>query len=180
MLATTLAAVAQEAPVTITGGADATGHIYEWKVTNRHTSPIVFLEFPQYRGDTFTAPDGWTQDWKYRAMAGGTVKPGWVRASVADGGMGIQPGSSNTFRLRIARGGAERHTGSVTVRFADRTEVLVGNVEVPTRQSFLKRHVALIGLVIIVAVALSIHLWRRRKHVRATPPSEPAGENGTS
>ena len=44
---------------------------YDWKVTNHHTSPIIYIEFPHYHADTFGAPAGWTQEWKNRAMIGG-------------------------------------------------------------------------------------------------------------
>src|SRR5437868_3393823 len=72
-------ALAQPAKVVITGGFDsagqrlvatgssensaydASGQNYAWIVTNNHTSPIVYVEFPHYHADTFHTPDGWDQ-----------------------------------------------------------------------------------------------------------------------
>ncbi|MFQ5804855.1 MAG: hypothetical protein ACE5I3_00230 [Phycisphaerae bacterium] len=174
-----VAASADEPAVTITGGADGTGQFYEWKVTNNHTSPVVYIEFPHFRGDTFSAPAGWAQEWKNRAMVGGgKPAPGWVRTSVKDPAQGISPGDSARFVLRVSRAGADRRPGKVTVRFADRTEVTVADVELPTAKSFLERNVMGIGLAAIFALALLVHFRRRRKPspARAFSPPSASGE----
>ncbi len=166
-----VAAFGQQTPkVTITGGPDLTGHNYEWQVTNHYTSPIVHIEFPQYRGDTFFAPEGWKQEWKNRAMVGGKDSPGWCRTSAASAGEGIPPGGTSRFGMRIARAGAMARPGRVTVRFADGTQAVVTNVLLPTAKGFIERNIMGIGLTLIAAVALVIH-WRHRKSRRGQPPA---------
>ena len=54
-------AAAQENLVVIEGEPDESGHNYQWTVTNQHDSPIVEIEFPHFRADLFTAPEGWRQ-----------------------------------------------------------------------------------------------------------------------
>ena len=168
------ATVAAEPPVTIAGGAQPDNpQFYEWVVTNASTSPIVFIEFPQYRGDTFTAPPGWSQEWKNQAkIGGGKNAPGWVRTSVGDPAEGIAGGESAQFGLRVSRAEALARLGQVTVRFADGTEVVVADVELPSAQSLLERNAMVIGLVLIFAIALLIH-FRRRATPAATPASAP-------
>jgi hypothetical protein len=160
-----LAARSEEPRANISGGVDADNRqLYEWTVTNLNTSPIVFIEFPQYHGDTFTAPSGWSQEWKNKAsIGGGENAPGWVRTSVADPTRGIPPGGSAQFGLRVSRAGALTRTGKVTVRFADGSEVIVADVELPSAPTFFEQNAMLIGLAAIFVVALLVHLRRRRR-----------------
>jgi hypothetical protein len=169
------AVAAAEPKVTIKGGVDPNNRqLFSWTVTNGHTSPIVFIHFPQYHGDTFIPPTGWGQEWKNRAMVrGGEDAPGWVQTSVSDAAQGIPPGGSASFEIRIARAGALPRPGTVTVRFADETEVTVGNVEVPSAQSFLERNAMMIGLVAVFAIALLVHLRRRRTRPPAATAAPP-------
>lgn len=147
---------------------------YAWKVTNHHTSPIVFIEFPQYHGDSFTAPPGWNQEWKGRAMAGTKGEPGWVRTSVDDPLRAIPPGGSAEFEMRTTTTGALPRPGAVTVRFADGTVVSVSGVELPTAQSFLERNVMGIGLALIFGIAVLVHLLRRRRKAASVAAARPA------
>ncbi len=153
-----------EPKVTIKGGVDPHNpQFFSWTVTNRHTSPTVYIHFPQYHGDTFIAPAGWKQEWKNQAkIGGGEDAPGWVRTSVSDPAQGIASGGSARFEMRLARAGALPRPGNVIVRFADESEVTVANVEVPSAQSFLERNAMLIGLAAIFVIALLVHLRRRR------------------
>lgn len=160
--------------LTIEGGVrPGNPQFYDWKVTNHHSSPIVYLEFPHYHGDTFHAPEGWAQQWENRSMLGGKDAPGWVRASVDDPGNGISPGGSIEFEMRLARGGALPRPGKVTVRFADGAELIVADVEVPSAHSFLEQNVMLFSLAIIFGIALVIHFRRRRKLMAAGTPAPP-------
>ncbi len=168
------AAAGQQAPkVTITGGPDLTGHNYEWQVTNHYTSPIVFIEFPHFHGDTFFAPQGWKQEWKNRTMVGSKNAPGWCRASAASAGEGIPPGGTSRFGMRIARAGAMARPGRVTVRFADGTETFVDGVTLPSAKGFIERNIMGIGLTLIAAIALLIH-WKHRQGKRGAPPAADA------
>lgn len=154
--------------VTIVGGVRADNPQYfDWTVTNHHSQPIVFLEFPHYRGDTFIAPPGWENQWKNRAMAGARVEPGWVRTSTDDPLRGIPPNGSARFSLRLTRAGALARPGTVSVRFADGSEVAVGGVELPSAPSLLERNVMGIGLALIFVVALLVHIRRSRRKAAA-------------
>jgi len=179
-LATTLALAtpgsADQPLVAITGGVQEDNRqFFVWTVTNRHTAPIVFVEFPHYRADSLNAPAGWSQEWKNRAMLGGKDAPGWVRATVADALQGIRPGGSATFELRLARGDTLTRRGNVTVRFADGTQFVVAGVQVPAAPSFLERYVMVFGLAAIFIIAVLVHV-RRRPRLRE--PAAPSANGG--
>ena len=172
LLGPTLTAGADQPKVTIDGGVRAGNtQFYDWKVTNHHTSPIVYVEFPHYHADTFETSEGWAQEWKNRMMLGGKDAPGWVRARVDDPGRGIPPGGRADFEMRIARAGALPRPGNVTIRFADGTELVVANVEIPSDHSFLEQNIMVFGLAVIFLIALAIHLRRRRKSSTPVPPA---------
>lgn len=163
--------------VTIQGGVlRANRQLYEWTVTNHHSSPIVLIHFPQYSGDTFNTPKGWSQEWKNQAKLGGKDAPGWVKAIAEDAEPGIAPGESAKFDMRLSRGGALARPGKVTVRFADGTEVVVRGVELPSAPSFLERNAMVIGLAAIFVIVLIVHFRRQRKSRTATPPSASSGQ----
>lgn len=172
LLGPTLTVGADQPKVTIDGGVRAGNpQFYDWKVTNHHTTPIVYIEFPQYHGDTFEAPAGWAQEWKNRMMLGGKGAPGWVRTSVDDPGQGIPSGGSADFEMRLARAGALPRPREVTIRFADGTELIVANVEVPSAHSFLEQNIMVFSLAVIFIIALAIHFRRRG---RPSPSGTPA------
>ncbi len=154
--------------VTIEGGARSDNpQFYHWEVTNHHSSPIIYIEFPQYHGDTFNPPAGWSQDWKnQRKLKGGEDAPGWVRTSVEQAGDGIAPGRSAAFEMRISREGALPRTGVVTVRFADDTESLIAGVELPSAKSFLEQNIMAMAMAAIFLVALLLHSKRRKTIAR--------------
>lgn len=168
-------AMAQEPLVTIEGGAlPNNSQMYEWKVTNHHTSPIVFIHFPHYYSDSFFAPAEWKPEWKNQMKAGADDAPGWVQASVADPTRGIPPRGSVTFGVRQSRGGSFLpRPGEVTVRFADGTTKVVANVELPTETSMLERNAMGIGLAVIFVIALTFHFRRHRKTASAASEASP-------
>lgn len=145
--------------VTISGGADASGHHYTWTIRNRHSSPIVYVEIPHHRADLFTPPDGWTQSRPERG----------VLAATADSvDVGITSGRPGVFYMRISAGGAGRGTGTIRVRFQDGTEVQVGGVTLPQPPS--DRYAAPIGLSAIFALWLAVRILRRRRSRRGDKP----------
>ena len=164
---------ADDAKATIAGGVrSGNTQFYDWNVTNLHTSPIVYIEFPQYHGDTFTAPSGWSKDWKNQMkLGGGRDAPGWVRTSVENPAAGIQTGRSAAFAMRIARAGALARSGRVTVRFADGVETVVSDVELPCAPGFTEQRVTLFALVVIFVIALTIHFRRRHKASTSSTPT---------
>lgn len=165
-------ATADEPLVTITGGTDPhNAQFYKWSITNKHTSPVVFIEFPHYHADTFTPPFDWAQEWKNRAMVGGKDAPGWVRTSVETPTQGIQPGATASFEMRLARAGADARPGKVAVRFADGTKTVIAGVLLPSAKPLLERNAMAIGLATIFVIAVLVHLRRRRKRLPAAASS---------
>ena len=169
---------AQDAKVTITGGVDDSGQNYNWRVTNNYSSPIVSIQFPHFRGDLFTAPKGWSQEWKNQVKLGAKIAPGWCRTTAFKPEEdGIRRGRWLDFHMRLARGGAMARLGTVTVRFADDTEVQVSNVEVPTAKSFIEENAMGFGLAVLFVIALLVHFRKRKKAPPATAPPTPDGGN---
>lgn len=155
LFGTTLVAVADDPKVTITGGGDFSGHKYSWTVTNESAeggSPIVYVEFPQYRADLFLAPTGWS-----------TKITGRTCIAQGDSTSRIDPGLTKTFSLRVGPAGAQRGVGKVLIRFADGTECKVGGVEVPQSETIGDKYVSLIGLGLALVVVAAVHWSRTRK-----------------
>jgi len=168
-------AAANDAQVSIEGGADEedpSGHNYTWTVTNHHASPIVSVEIPHYRADTFTAPKGWKTECTYLVGIGVPDKPGVCRAMPESPGAGLVRGASAEFRMRIAGGGTtpQPGRGRVLVRFADGSETAVEGVEVPQAPAASTRYIPLIGLAAIFAAVVAVREYRRRK-TRPVPPA---------
>lgn len=167
-------ASAQEAGVTITGGADDTGHNYTWRVANKSTVPIVSVVFPQYMADLFTAPADWTtESTNLRGLGGG---PGECTATAADPDRGIAPGKEAIFTLRVAPKGARRGKGEVAVSFADGRQVRV-TAQVPTQEPFVERHIPLIGLGVMFALFLAYQARKSRKQQLANVPDEQTNDH---
>ncbi len=162
------AARAREPIVTITGGVDETQN-YKWTVTNHHSSPIVYIQFPHFHADMFQTPVGWNQKCTYLVNVGVPDVPGTCTASVDAPRKGIQTGRSAQFDMRISTGGAQRRPGKVTVRFADGSATIVSGVELPTRSSTSERLVALVGLGLVFGILL-LTRWRRRRKKPAPAP----------
>lgn len=157
-------APAADPAVTITGGPDESAHNYAWTIQNDHNRPIVYVQFPHFRADLFNPPDGWT---------GAIIQPtgqasatGKCTAVVNDQSRGIHPGSSAVFAMRIGpyagNYGARPGEGDVLIRFADGTETTV-RAMVPSRESFLGRHLSLFAFCSIVIVALLVRAARKRR-----------------
>ncbi len=166
--------LAQNADVTITGGADVTGQNYTWTITNQGALPIVAIEFPHYNADTFHYPPGWTPDCTNLQQAGARDLPGVCRATVETGRKGIEPGASAEFGMRLAKVGALRRAGKVTVRFSDNSELIVGGVELPSPPTRSEQYELLVGLALVFALLLGIHAWRRRRAGTERPPGRDA------
>ncbi len=150
-------------PVTVAGGADASGHVYAWTVTNRHTSPITRVEFPHYRATLFFAPTGWSTDCTFLVNVGVEDSPGACVASAPAPTDGIQPGRSAEFRMQCSARGASRGIGVITVRFADDTRREVAGVELPRPEGVGDKYVPLIGLAAIAGIFALIAAIRNRR-----------------
>ncbi len=163
----------QSPDVVIRGGADASGHNYQWIVENRSGQPIVWIEFPHFRADTFTPPRGWKFECTHLARLGaGRPEPGVCRAWVETPTMGIVPGSSARFYMRVARAGALRRFGRVRVRLADGTELSVAGVELPTAPSVGERYVLLAGLAVLPGVVGWVGYRSQKKRARRREGTE--------
>lgn len=157
----------------ISGGADTSPNVYAWTVTNTHRALLVQVEFPNYRGALFFAPDGWTAECTSLADTSQDHTPGVCTARASPVGNGIASGRSATFRMQVAPAGAQRQRGRVLVRFADGAEESIADVEVPGIEHASDRHVPLLGLSIIFVLWLVARAFRRRRAHRTAADTEP-------
>lgn len=159
--------VAQQPKASIEGGYDESGQNYAWTVTNHGSSAIVFVEIPHFHADTFHTPPGWRQECTNLSRAGADeTSPGVLRAFAEPPNPGIAPGGAAQFGLRLARVGAMKGTGRVTVRFADGSEYAVAGVSLPVAPSSWER----VGTVVVLGLAFAAFLVfqiRRRKRTPA-------------
>lgn len=173
LLALLLAGADDVPRVTITGGADATGQNYEWRVRNNSNSRIVEVVFPHYHADMFIVPDPevWKRECTNLSVAGAknAGEPGTCRAWVTNKQRGIAPGFDAVFRMRIARVGAQHRPGQVIVRFADGTQTTVSGVEVPSRPTFGERYVMAIGMGLVFLLIVWSQMRRRRAGAEPAP-----------
>jgi hypothetical protein len=150
--------------VEITGGRDETGQFYRWVVRNLSDSPIVFVEFPHYRADTFFAPEEWRKEFINRVGDPNATGPGGVcRASTDDPRVAITRGRAAEFGMRLARGGANRGRGTVVVRFLDGAEVKLAGVELPGPPSIVDRLAVPGGLAVILLILWAMQRLRSRR-----------------
>ncbi|MFQ5414504.1 MAG: hypothetical protein ACE5E6_08605 [Phycisphaerae bacterium] len=163
--------------VTITGGADdAAGRIYNWTVTNHHTSPIVYVAFPHYHAGLFFAPNGWsTSETTGLVNVGVPDRPGVCVARATTRSDGIARGASAVFSAQNVADGAHRGSGSVTVRFADGTAVAVGGVEVPQQETAAGQLIPVVGLSLVVVAVVTLRALRRRGAARPDDQSSSSG-----
>jgi len=148
--------------VAVEGGADFSGHNYTWTVTNRHSASIVHVSFPHFRADLFQAPPGWVTKCTNLVGVGVADPRGECAAESAPPVDGIRPQRSAQFTMRIAAAGAQRRTGTVTVRFADGREAQVAGVELPQSEPKSEQFMPLMGLGVIFAIFVIIVACRRR------------------
>ncbi|MFN0138303.1 MAG: hypothetical protein ACKVS9_19540 [Phycisphaerae bacterium] len=165
--------------ITITGGPDGSGQNYEWTVTNNSPSPIIDIAFPHYHADTFISPDGWSEDVTHLQVAGATQSNGVCRAFVADADRGILPGRNAKFGMRIARIGAEKGPGNVTVKLGDGTTVTVAGVTLPVAPSVGQKYGMTIFMGGGLAVFIAIQAARRRR-AREAAARAAAGDAGNA
>ena len=164
--------------VTITGGADASGHNYNWTVANETASPIVHVEIPHYHATLFFAPGGWSTECTFLVNVGVDDRPGVCRAHVDSPASGIAPGRSAQFSMQIVTRAVQRAAGEVTVRTADGAEMVIAGVELPQPETTSDKYVSLVGLAAVLLVAVALQRGRGRgKPARTdgnatTPPTD--------
>lgn len=142
----------RQSPVNIRGGADETGHHYEWTIESNHSSPIVYVEFPHYRADLFTPPKGW-------ALV--EMTPDVVSAQADSVEFAIRPGHPAMFKMRIRAAGAARSVGGVRLRYEDGSESIVGGVTIPQPPS--DKNIGLIGLGALFVIWVTLRRLRRKR-----------------
>lgn len=159
--------------VEIDGGlADDTRQNYQWTVTNRHTSPIVCVEFPHYHADMFIVPEGWsTRGTTYLVNVGVPDKPGVCVARPEASHSGIPPGGARRFGMRIAASGALVGEGNVTVRFADGSATVVSGVVLPVPPPYNFKFLPLVGAAIIFVAWVMIRTIRDRRRASVVHPN---------
>ncbi|NOS99311.1 MAG: hypothetical protein HOP29_01635 [Phycisphaerales bacterium] len=141
--------------VTIVGGADATGHSFDWTVDHDHSSPMVSIEFPNHRADLFIAPFEWSGTAKDVDANG---RDRGVSVGEANGAGGwIYRGTPARFQMRISPYagllGVRPGPGAVRIRFADGLEIEI-SAEVPVRESWLARQTPLVGAVLVILIVV--------------------------
>lgn len=158
---------ARATKVEISGGADASGHQYTWKITNRSQVPIVAVDIPHYRATLFFPPDGWTQDCTFLVNVGVKSSPGVCSAKAEPVQGAIRPGRSLEFKMQVGdrtvRGG-----GEVVVYFQNGEQTRIGGVELPIREPSGDQMVPLIGMGVAFLVFILAGKRRRRS---STNPS---------
>jgi len=164
--------------VMIKGGSSDSGHNYTWSVTNRYASPIVRITFPQYRATVFDVPDGWDRDCTHLLGSGSPDEPGTCTAEAIAPGTGIERGTSESFTMRVWQSGTQRTRGTVSIRFADGTQLDVAGVELPAREAFGDRYVSLLGLGSIFLVWLMVRAVRSKKVIRQASAAAPIPKSG--
>ncbi len=147
--------------VTITGGIDPSGKLYNWTITNNYSKRIVFVSFPHYSASTFTAPFGWEVDCENLLNVGVANPQGDCEATAMDLSAGIPRSGSSKFEMQVPRAVARR-PGKVLIRFADDTEYVVAGVELPQKESVGERYVPMIGMGGIFAIFLLVAWMRSR------------------
>jgi hypothetical protein len=173
LTATVPSAMAGDADVIITGGADETQHSYNWQVTNRSNARIIRIEFPQYGADLFETPDTWGQGtqkemnlvnvgWNYK-------EPGVCWAEPIPPYAGLAPGATAKFGMRIAGMGAMKSTGTVRIKFDDGTEGTVAGVELPQMPTRPSVYLGPLGMGALLFVFIFVREYRRRKQPPSTP-----------
>jgi len=154
--------MASDPKARIEGGADATGHIYEWSVINESRTPIVQVKMHHHRATLFFGPDEWKIECENLVNVGVSTPWGECQATAPTGG-GIAPGRRGAFRMQCAPTGTTRGRGTVIIRFADGTEAVVDGVELPRPESTGDRYIPLLGLGVIAGIYAIIHAARRNR-----------------
>jgi len=168
-------AVAQsgDSRVAITGGPDAAGQSYTWTVANQSGVPIVGVDIPHFRGGLFTPPQGWSADCTNLVGVGVADIGGICKAAANSPRFFITRPNTATFHLQLAAKGAKRGVGEVRIHFADGTDALIGQVIVPTRESFAEKFSPVIGLAIIggLLIVFGGRRKQRKTSICDTPSS---------
>jgi hypothetical protein len=157
-------AFASSTPAVVEGGPDGLGNAYHWTINNKHTSPIVRVEIPHYRGSLFFAPKGWTSSCTNLVAVGAPDAPGVCTATASATDDGIAPGRSATFSMQLATGTVKRGAGDVVIGFADASTQNIGGVVVPVPETLGDRYISLIGLGTILAGFVAVQVFRSRKN----------------
>lgn len=167
---------AQEPLVTIEGGADQTGTMYQWTVTNHHTSPIVYVEFPHYRANIFFAPDGWSTNESTNLVGiGVTQQHGKCIAKINADEDGIVSNQQAIFSMKVWNDQVRRIKGTAYVKFYDQRVVSVKDVELPAPLALSDQYISLIGLGtifllwIVFQIVKSLKNKSQDSHIQAQP-----------
>lgn len=159
-------ATAAGAGVEITGGFKAASNTFEWMITNRSRSPIVYVAFPHYHADALVAPAGWTEE--STNLVGTTVPndPGVCTAKAEMLVDAIAPGNQKKFIMRLSQADTQIGKGTVTVRFADGSEEKIRGIELPVKAQ--KGFGA--APAIVLAAAFGVYVLVRYLKGRTSPP----------
>lgn len=169
------AATADDKLASIDGEVDPTRQNYEWFVTNHHTAPIVYIEFPHYRADVFNVPPRWKAETTFLVNVGVPDKPGVCIARPEPPNPGILRGGSQPFSMRITAKGAAVGRGEVKIRFADGKETVIRDVVLPEPPPTDFKLLPLVGAAIIFGSWVLIRAIRDRRRKNQPPGTESGG-----
>lgn len=167
-------AAAQARRVEITGGRDASGQNYMWTVKNLGDSRIVRVEFPHFKADMWSVPEGWQQEaTNLHGHPGTTGTSGLCAAWTDESFKQLRRDESAQFSMRIGRGLAQAGSGTATVKFLDGGVVHV-MVEVPSPPTLLERYLWVLGFGLILVAFIIIGVRQQRRARAAGKPAAPA------
>lgn len=159
--------------ISISGGADGSGHFYAWTLTNSGKHSVTEVEFPHYHATLFFPPSGWLYECTGLVAVGFKDKPGMCIAR-ADGLARLAPGKSAEFKMQIASMGARRGQGIVRMVLDDGSTIKLSGVEIAMQEPTSEKHIPLIGLGLIFFTAMAVRALRtRRAKESPVPPNLP-------
>ncbi len=158
---------AAQPTITIEGGADASAHNYEWTISHDHSAPLIYVEIPHFRADTFTVPQGWTAEIENQNSL--DLKPGKCIAKTPD--PGLPRGDTGVFFIRVNAAKALRGQAETIFRFADGIEV-VKLMELPVKPSSFEQWAPPVVLLSMFTVFLAAKAARNRKRRKALMAKE--------
>jgi hypothetical protein len=136
--------------------ADFNGRSLTWKITNRADAPIMRIRIPAYYAYDHVVPDGWHFEDVHDAMHAWTQSP--ARA--------IRRGRTGQFSVTGGASFAKPGIAAADVTLADDRTIRIDDVV-----TFEREHWTTIAIPPLALAALVIvHLARRRRRLRPTPP----------
>ncbi|NOX57878.1 MAG: hypothetical protein GXP29_03355 [Planctomycetes bacterium] len=151
---------------------------YIWTVTNHSDKRITMLRVDHYFGKTVTPPKGWVRtEMTGNRAEGQRLVPGIIEFQAETPRKGIGRNQEREFRVNVDvewRGLCSRRT--VTVGFDDGTTMDIPDVLCPSKESWLKQNVSLVGLGVMFALFVLGRMLFRKKNPATESADDVAGD----